>query len=67
VVHALAPGLPHGSGLMAARLDRRMLTDPNIHVDAEVGLALRSALALPTPAAAPSDAILAVESAYKEP
>jgi len=66
LVHALAPGLPHGSGLMAARLDRRMLTAPNIHVDAEVGLAVRSALALPPPAATPSDAILAVESTFKE-
>ena len=70
VVHALAPAVPHGTGLMASRLDRRTLTAPSIKVDPEVGLALRSALALPQTAgaAAPAgDAMLAVESSYKEP
>lgn len=70
VVHALAPAVPHGAGLMASRLDRRTLTAPSIKVDPEVGLALRNALALPQAAgaAAPaSDAMLAVESGYKEP
>jgi hypothetical protein len=68
VVHALAPSLPHGVGLMAARLDRRMLTAPSIDVDPAVGLALRSALALPSLATAPpGGAILAVESTHKEP
>jgi hypothetical protein len=69
VVHALAPAVPHGTGLMASRLDRRTLTAPSIKVDPEVGLALRRALALPQAAgaAAASDAVLAVESGYKEP
>ena len=62
VVHALAPELPHGSGLMSARLDQRMLTAPTIAIDPQVGLAVRTALAGAPPAARPADAILAVES-----
>jgi len=67
VVHALAPSLPHGSGLMSARLDRRMLTDASIAVDPQVGLALRTAILGATPASRPTDTILAVESTYREP
>jgi len=67
VVHALAPSLPHGSGLMSARLDRRMLTDASIAVDPQVGLALRTAILGATPASRPIDTILAVESTYREP
>jgi hypothetical protein len=67
VVHALAPSLPHGSGLMSARLDRRTLTAPRVAVDPQVGLALRAALLAKAPAARPSATILAVESTYKEP
>jgi hypothetical protein len=67
VVHALAPSLPHGSGLMSARLDRRMLTAASIAIDPLVGLALRIALLGAAPASRPTDTILAVESTYTEP
>ena len=62
VVHAVAPGLPHGTGLMSARLDRRMLTAPSITIDPQVGFAVRAALAGAPPAARPADTILAAES-----
>ena len=67
LVHALVPALPHGRGLMAARLDRRMLTGPSVPVDADVGLALRAALAGIRPVAPPTDTILAAESSREEP
>jgi hypothetical protein len=67
VVHALAPSLPHGSGLMSARLDRRMLTAASIAIDPQVSLAVRSALLGAAPALRPTDTILAVESTYREP
>jgi hypothetical protein len=50
VVHALVPTLPHGKGLMAPRLDRRMLTAPGLNVDARLGMVVREALT-----GAPSD------------
>ena len=66
VVHAIAPELPHGKGLMSARLDRRMLTASTIPVDPEVGLALRAALSTARRAAAaataPTGALLAAEA-----
>lgn len=67
LVHAIAPSLPHGKGLMAARLDRRMLTDPRIAVDPNLGLALRAALLGARPAAPVTDTILAAESTREEP
>lgn len=67
LVHALVPALPHGRGLMAARLDRRMLTGPSVPVDADVGLAVRAALAGIRPVAPPTDSILAAESSREEP
>lgn len=68
VVHVLAPSLPHGSGLMSARFDRRMLTASTIAVDPQLGFAVREALALGAPAMSPTDgAVVAVETAYKEP
>ena len=67
LVHALVPALPHGKGLMAARLDRRMLTGPSLPVDADVGLAVRAALAGIRPVAPPTDTILAAESSREEP
>jgi hypothetical protein len=66
-VHALAPFLPHGTGLMSARLDRRMLTAANIPVDPEVGLAVRGALLGAAPLARPAEEVLAAESTYREP
>jgi hypothetical protein len=44
VVHAVAPGVPHGSGLMARCLDKRDLTAKVLTVPAEVGPAFRAAL-----------------------
>ena len=67
LVHALVPALPHGKGLMAARLDRRMLTGPSVPVEADVGLAVRAALAGIRPVAPPTDTILAAESSREEP
>jgi hypothetical protein len=66
LVHALAPSLPHGSGLMSARLDRRMLTAASIAIDPQLALAVRTAILATLPAARPSDTILAVESTYRE-
>ena len=67
VVHAMAPSLPHGSGLMSARLDRRTLTAARIAIDPQLGLAVRTAILGAAPAARPTDTILAVESTYGEP
>ena len=67
LVHALVPALPHGKGLMAARLDRRMLTGPGVPIGADVGLAVRAALAGIRPVAPPTDSILAAESSREEP
>jgi hypothetical protein len=67
VVHALAPELPHGRGLMSARLDHGMLTAASIAIDPQVGVAVRAALAGAPPAGRPADTILAVESTYREP
>ena len=44
LVHALAPSVPHGTGLMSAMLSYRQLTAARIHFDAEVGLAVQAAL-----------------------
>jgi hypothetical protein len=43
-VHALAPSVPHGTGLMSASLTYRQLTAPSIPVETEVGLAVQAAL-----------------------
>ncbi len=67
IVHAVAPELPHGSGLMSARLDRGMLTDASIAIDPLVGHAVRGALAGGLPAPRPAATILAVVSRYEEP
>ena len=67
LVHAMAPSLPHGSGLMSARLDRRTLTAARIAIDPQLGLAVRTAILGAAPAARPTDTILAVESTYREP
>ena len=53
VVHAVAPSVPHGSGLMSASFTRRQLTAPRMPFDPDVALAVRAALrgdaALPRP------------------
>jgi hypothetical protein len=67
LVHALAPALPHGTGLMAPRLERAMLTATRITVDPEVAIALRTALVVPARVTAPGDSVLAAEGTSKEP
>jgi hypothetical protein len=44
LVHALAPSVPHGTGLMSAKLTRRQLTAATLPVDPEVGLAVQAAM-----------------------
>jgi hypothetical protein len=44
LVHALAPSVPHGTGLMSAALTYRQLTAPGIPFETEVGLAVQAAL-----------------------
>lgn len=44
LVHALAPSLSHGTGLMSAALTLRQLTAQTLAVDPEVGIAVRAAL-----------------------
>jgi hypothetical protein len=55
LVHALAPSVPHGTGLMSAKLTCRQLTGASLTVDPEVGLAVRAALR-GEPSLAPADA-----------
>lgn len=45
IVHAVAPDVPHGGGLMAERFSRDLLTGPALRLDREVALAVRRALA----------------------
>jgi hypothetical protein len=45
VVHAVAPGVSHGQGLMSAFLVGRTLTAPSIGIDPGVGGAVRAGLA----------------------
>lgn len=65
VVHAVAPGVSHGQGLMSASLAARALTAPSIGVDPGVGGAVRAALlgeARPVPPEAQaSPEVLALE------
>ncbi len=44
LVHAVAPGVPHGRGLMSASFVARALTAPSIGVDPGVGGAVRAEL-----------------------
>lgn len=44
VVHVVAPGVPHGRGLMASRFSTRELTTGETPVEPEVALAVRTAL-----------------------
>ena len=53
LVHALAPSVPHGTGLMSAMLSYRQLTASSIPFDAEVGLAVQARPPWRSPGAAP--------------
>lgn len=67
VVHAVAPAVPHGTGLMSASLSRRLLTAASIPFDPEVGLAVRAALRGDTPLSRPDTGVLAAATAGEEP
>lgn len=66
IVHAVAPALAHGGGLMAACLNRHMLTAASIAVDPQLGFAIRTALAGATPVSRRSDQLLAAASSSAE-
>ena len=59
LVHALAPSVPHGTGLMSAMLSYRQLTASSIPFEAEVGLAVRGALRGDPPGSPPDTGVLA--------
>jgi hypothetical protein len=44
VIHAVAPAVPHGKGLMSATLSRKHLTAASIPVEADVVVAVRASL-----------------------
>ena len=68
VVHAVAPGIPHGQGLMATRLTARDLSAPALPVAPEVAGVVRAALSgEPVPRASAGSGLLAVEHADDEP
>lgn len=66
LVHALAPAVPHGEGLMKSRLTRRDLTASSAPVTRQLGALVRAALD-GDPGPAPSDTgLLAAEHARGE-
>ncbi len=66
LVHALAPSVPHGTGLMSAKLTRRQLNASTLPIDPEVGLAVRAALR-GEPSLPPADTdVLAAATASRE-
>jgi len=66
IVHALAPALPHGSGLMSDVLHRRELTAATIALDADAVLAFRAALrGEPVLVPLPHAAFFALETAAR--
>lgn len=67
VVHALAPSVPHGAGLMSAALGRRQLTAVSIPFAPEVALAVRDALGSDTPLPRPDTGVLAAIAGDEHP
>ncbi len=62
VIHAVAPDVPHGQGLMAPSFGRRDLMDSNVRIEPDVAEAVRAALAAGRPLSPrPDTAILASE------
>ena len=67
LVHALAPSVPHGTGLMSAGLTTRQLTAPSIRFDPEVGLAVQAALRGDPLGPRPDTGVLAAAIAAQDP
>jgi hypothetical protein len=59
LVHAVAPSVPHGTGLMSASFTGRQLTAASIDLEPEVGPAVRAALRADTPLPRPETGVLA--------
>ncbi len=66
LVHAIAPEVPHGRGLMAASLGSRALAASSIEVDPEVGGAVRSALRGESRRVPAGAAVLAASAGVKD-
>jgi hypothetical protein len=66
LVHALAPSVPHGTGLMSPALTYRQLTAPSIPFESEVGLALQAALRGDPLAPRPDGGVLADATATED-
>jgi hypothetical protein len=66
LVHALAPSVPHGSGLMSAELTVRQLTASKIPFDAEVGLAVQASLRGDPLAPRPDKGVVADAAAFED-
>jgi hypothetical protein len=67
LVHALAPSVPHGTGLMSAGLTTRQLTAPGIRFEPEVGLAVQAALRGDPLGPRPDTGVLAASTATEDP
>jgi hypothetical protein len=66
VVHALAPAIPHGTGLMSATLTRRQLTARSIPFDPAIGLAVKAALRGGLPVPRPDTGVVVAATAAEE-
>ena len=66
LVHAVAPHVPHGIGLMSASLGRRQLTAASIGLDPAVSLAVRTALRGDAPFPLPPADVLAATAGGEE-
>ena len=62
VVHAVAPSVPHGTGLTAANLTRNQLRAPTLGIEAEVALAVQASLRGNPVFASPASDVMAAQS-----
>jgi hypothetical protein len=62
VVHAVAPSVPHGTGLTAANLTRNQLRAPTLGVETEVALAVQASLRGNPVFASPAAGVMAAQS-----